>query len=70
MKIRGTVNIGNVVIKVEIAVQGDAQEFDMMNMVNCGIRYPRGTELVKSLKSSRGTNADGFCLVSVILRKQ
>ena len=52
-------------IKVEVAVQGNAQEFNVISNFNCGIRYPEGTELVKSLKSSRCNNADGFSIVSV-----
>ena len=47
MKIGDRANVGDVAIKVEVAVQGDAQEFDVMSKVNCGIRYPEGPELVK-----------------------
>ena len=52
MKIGNLTDIGDVDVKVEVTVQG-------------GIRYPDGTELVKRLKSSIGTNADGFHIVGV-----
>ena len=52
MKIGGRANIGDVVIRVEVAVQGDAQEFDAMNKVNYGIRYPGGTESAKVLSQA------------------
>ena len=66
MKIGDRANVGDVAIKVEVAVQGDAQEFDVMSKVNCMESDTRKElQLVKSLKSIRGTNADGFCLVDV-----
>ena len=33
MKMRGRANIGDVVVEVEVAVQGDAKEFDVISKV-------------------------------------
>ena len=55
-----------VVVKVEVAVQGDARESDVITKVNNRIRYLERPELLKSRKSSRGTDADDFCLDMII----
>ena len=49
MKIRDRANTEDVVTRVEVAVQRDAEEFDVMSKVDCGIRYLYGLEMVKSL---------------------
>ena len=59
-------NIGDIVVKVvkvEVQVQGDAKGFDVIRNVINGIRYLEGSELIESLKSGGGTDADHLCLV-------
>ena len=65
MKIGSRANIGDMVVKVKVAVQGYTKEFDVIRNFYDGIRYLEGPELIESLQSSGGTDADGFCLVSI-----
>ena len=56
---RSRSNIRDMVLKAEVAVQGDAKEFDVMSNVNHRIRCLERPVLFKSLKSSKSTDADG-----------
>ena len=51
------------VVKVEVAVQGDIKEFGVIRNDNNDIKYLEGPRLIESLKSSGDTDGDGFCLV-------
>ena len=65
MKRGSRANTGDVVVKVEVVVQGDTNYFDEISHVNSGIGYMERPELITILESSRGTDADGFCLAGV-----
>jgi len=65
VKIGSRANTGDMVVKVEVAVQGDAKKFDVIGDVNNGIRYLYGLKSIESLKSSGGTDAGSVSLASI-----
>jgi len=65
VEIGSRANIGDMGVKVEVAVQGDTKEFDVIGDVDNGIRDLYGLKSIESLKSSGGTDAGGFSLVSI-----
>ena len=64
MEIGSKAKIGDMIVKVEVAVKGDTKEFDVIRNVDHGIRYLDGPELIQNLKSSRGT--DVFIMLNLL----